>query len=673
MARSRLLLCCCMILLPWSASAGWQEVGPERGHVIDAAASAESVWVSSRAGVLRASLDMASWGRDPRFPRDTRQIAASPGGALWATPGQSIWRAGDGAEQLHRLDAGSLAVELVPLGERGVLALVRGAQPGVLALLPAADGAMEAVWSLRGEDPWAALADGAEVWVATVDGGLWKSDDGARSFEREDRDLAVDALGLVAGQALAATAEGGILDLRRGRSVGAAPGHRFVAIADDGGLPLLVSTGGGPGQSSVLRLEGGDPVPVELSAFQDDIGLLTPTRAWSLPGQGALLGTFREGPIHIQGGKASLARDGFRAGVTGGAAMDDAGRLLVAMMGTGTYVSDDDGETWRQEEGGDAPVTDAVEVIALGSRFAVLDFEGLTVQDRAGTWHRWPYPQGLQPGQHQGIVDLAQAGDDATWGLDAQGGLWRFHGGSWARCTGGGGVAIDSDGARGWMLGRGVRLLGACDREPSAAWPGSPALPGTDQGALALPWVVAGGALWRDGQRVTQLAPGRVAAMAGRRDDALIAYESGAVLACDAGGCERLDPPLPSAVRALGWTSDGRVWAAEQRGTVLVSGGSTSPAAWYLPGGGSVPDGSLFRLEAPHWLRIQQPGPPVGHGQPGAGAPGQAQAAPAPQPSAAEPASPARGSILWLLSGVVVVVVGAGLLLRRWRRARTGP
>lgn len=664
-------LVCAALLAAAPAHAGWREAGPERGHVIDGTACDSGAWVSTRAGVLRSGPGLERWERDPRFPRDTRQLTVSEDERLWASTGPSIWRAGDGAGEVYQVAAGSMVTELVALAAGGVVAVVRGQEQGVLALLPGEGGVLEPVWSLREHDPWALVSHDESVWVATIDGGLWVSRDGARSFDR-DRSDRVDALGVVAGRVLAALADGTVLAPEGDRVLGSLPGGRFVAIADDDGVPLLVSTGGGPGLASVLRLVDGAAVPVDLGAFVDEVGLLTPTRAWTLPGRGVLLGTFREGPIHIRGGRASAARAGFRAGMTGGAAISADGSLVLALMGTGTYVSDDGGETWVQEEGGDAPVTDAVEVLALDTRVAVIDFDGLTVRAAEGGWQRWSYPSGLQPGQNQGLLDLAPGPEGSTWAVDAQRGLWQHRDGTWRRCSAAGVVAVDGDGAQTWALGDlGVQLLESCDREPAEAWPGAGRLSGAAAGALAMPWVAVGGALWRDGERIAALPPGQIASIEGQPERVALAYEDGTIVRCFEDGCRSDADSPPNPVRALGWTGDGRLWVAERRGTMLIEDDVGRVEAWHLPGGSPVPDGSLLRLEAPPWLQIQRPqppgvGPPAQQGQPRPGPPIPGN--PAPRP-ALKPAPEGGHAVPWtLIAGALALAVLGALGFGVWRR-----
>ena len=51
-------------LLLWSMSAlAWVEMGPEKGHILDADISPEHVYVTTRVGVLRATLQMDDWER----------------------------------------------------------------------------------------------------------------------------------------------------------------------------------------------------------------------------------------------------------------------------------------------------------------------------------------------------------------------------------------------------------------------------------------------------------------------------------------------------------------------------------------------------------------------------------------------------------------------------------
>jgi len=605
------------------AAEGWQAVGPERGHVLDASAAGQTVLVATRVGVLRAGPDLDRWERDPRFPRDTRRVAALPDGGAWATPGTSLWRVGEKTLPAVDLPAGSLAVDLCAPDDGGAVVAVRGAGAGVLRVEPS--GAQGA--SLDGVDPWVLAAQGGRVWVGTVDAGLFSSDDGGRSFDHIVRDGQVTALGLVGGHLLVGWADGRLVDQDEGEVLLSSPGVIVTGIADDDGTPVLTLAGEHGPDGPLARLEGGKLRGVPLTGLGLEVGLVRPTGAWSVPGRGVLVGTFREGPLRVRGGTAEVARAGFQATVTGGAAIDERGRLLLALMGTGTYLSTDGGASWVQQSGHEAPVTDAIGVVSLGRGLAALDFEGLSLLDAAGQWQRLATPEHPGAGRRNGLAVVAPGGAGSLWGLDVGGQLWRYGDERWEKCPEQGGVQLDGDGRQAHLLGpRGVLLLTDCATPAEAIWTVAPtAQTDWSRARAAGDWLALLGSLWLRGARVAELPPARVTAIAARGDEVLVGMESGEVLACTASACAEAGPRLPGDPAALGWLPDGRVWVAERRGTLLVAGGASSVSPWFTGTEGHQPDGALLRLEAPPWLPEGAPGqgaqgvsaPPVGAAKPG--------------------------------------------------------
>lgn len=670
------------LLAAFAAQAdGWQAVGPERGHVLDASAAGEVVLVATRVGVLRSGPELSGWERDTRFPRDTRRVAALPDGGAWATPGVSLWLVAKESRSLGDLPAGSLAVDLVAAGDGGGVVAVRGEAAGVLRVEPT--GAITT--TLDGVDPWVLATRGDDVWVGTVDDGLWSSDDGGRSFDHTERGGQVSALGLVGGHLLVGWADGRLVDQDAGEVLLQAAGAIVTGIADDDGTPVLTLAGEHGPTGPLALLAHGQLQGIPLTGLGLDEGLVRPTGAWSVPSHGALIGTFRQGPLRVQGGALGTARSGFLATVTGGAAIDESGRLLLALMGTGTYLSTDGGASWAQQSGHDAPVTDAIGVVSLGRGLAALDFEGLSMLDAAGHWQRLATPAHPQAGRRNGLAAVAPGGRGTLWGLDVGGQLWRYADDQWLKCPEQGGVQLDGDGSQAHLLGpKSVLLLTDCAAPAEAIWASAPtAQTDWSRARAAGDWLALLGSLWLRGARVAELPPSRITAIAARGDEALVGLESGEVLACTPSACTLAGPRLPGDPAAVGWLPDGRVWVAERRGTLLVAGGTTTVAPWFTSTEGHQPEGALLRLEAPPWLPEGAPGqgapgvsaPPAGPrgGGPGGSPPGGPPAAEAPRAPEAE-AAPGPRRFPWLplgigsMAAIVLLVVGAW----RWaQRSRT--
>ncbi len=642
------------------AAPGWESIGPERGHVVDLSANEAAVWCATRAGVLRADPALERWERDPRFPRDARRIAAARGDELWASPGTSLWHVAEETRLAAELAPGSLIVDMVVHGDR-VLAAVRGEQAGVLAAWEGPEG-LNTDWVLADVDPWTLASDGERVWLGTVERGLWASEDGRR-FEPTIRDGGVLALGEVAGRTLAALDDGRLVEAASGATVAELGPLPIAGIVEDRGAPLLLLLGKHGLDSPLVRLEQGRPTPVPLDAFQDDIAPLTPTGLWPLDGGGAVIGSFRGGPIRVADGSLAWARDGFRAAVTGGLVVQG-DRILLALMGTGTFLSLDGGQSWSEQRGQGTPVTDATAVVPLGDRLAVVDFEGVATLDSEGRWERWDGVPNPEPWPRNGLADLAAGPDGTIWGLDHGGGLWRRRDGSWQRCADGEGLQLDADAAGAVMLARSGALgLERCEGPNAPRWPAltEAALP--EDARLSLPWLAAGGRLWRDGRAAGEHPQGRVAALAGSPDAALLALEDGRVLRCAPDGCVEATAPLPHSPHSLGWRPDGSLWLAEQRGSLTLQGGDAELLPWYPEPAPAAPDGSLYRLEDPPWM-TRGPGPggaPPPHPGPG---PGHEHAV---APTAEPAGSPLPWWLLAALAALLVGGLGAGALLRRRR------
>lgn len=665
-----------LLVLPVLAAPGWRAVGPERGQLLDADAGPDTISVVTRVGVLTAGTDAWTWRRDGRFPLDTRRVAIGPDGVPWAATAGSLWRlpgageaptpgANPGGDPVPdaptkarstALPPGHAAVDLVTTGRGTLLAAVRGPSPKVLRVVDEG-GVLTAEEVLDGVDPWCLASRGEETWLGTTASGLWRSTDDGRTFERVLRKGGVTALGVVGDRVLAAFTDGRLVDASTEAVLHEAPGLLVTAIAADGDTAVLTLAGPQSGVGPLATLVDGTLTPVEMAPLDGDEGHPRPSGAWALPsGQGVLIGTSSQGPATLRDGALAFARAGFQATVGGGAAIDDTGRLLLGLMGTGVYLTTDGGVTWKAQTGANGPVTDAVAVVALGTSLAVLDFDGVALLDPAGTWKRVPGTENPNPGRRSGLQDLTAGAGGAWWGLDTAGQLWQRLGSTWTRCADTGGFHLDGQGDAIYLAtGKGMlRVTGCAEPNPSA---GTPAVQ-TDwsQARAAGPWLATPGALWRDGRRVSALPPARITALATRDDRVLLGLATGEVLECAGETCAAVGSRIPGEVAAVGWLPDGRAWAAERRGTLLVAEGDQPVLPWSDLPGGQPPDANLQRLESPPWQAEGQAGGGPGHAPPPpAAAPGGA-----PAPSSAE--SVPGGWLTLAAAGLVALAVGiAGL------------
>ena len=667
------------------AGTDWQAIGPERGHVLDADVRDDRVSVVTRVGVMSAGGDLGDWVRDPRFPPDTRRIALGPEDTAWAAPSGQLWHVTDGPSQHYAVPSGSTVVDLETTAGGAVLAAVRGQTAGLVRVEPGG----EARWVLSEIDPWCLHIEGEQVWLGTVGHGLWVSEDGGTSFVPLVEEGVITALGRVDGTLLAAFADGRVLHPADGTLLLEQPGTTVTAIADDHGVPLLTLAGDHGAVGPVARLVDGALEGLSLRSEGAAGGLIRPLGAWSLPDGGVLVGTFREGPLRVEQGAWSFARSGFRATVGRGAAVDSGGRLLLGLMGTGVFLSEDDGASWSAEHSGAGPVTDAIAVVSLGNAIAALDFEGVAVLGPDGRWSRFATVDNPRGDRRNGLELLAPGPGGSWWGVDVGGQLWQRVEGAWSRCETGS-VSWIGGGAEASTV---VTAAGHLQLEDcgAAATPVGWEVGTVDWGQARAtgPWLAVPGALWHEGQRVADLPPVRVSTIKARegggggQEDVLVATGHGEVFACSVQGCGLVGSPIPTGIEAVGWLGDGRVWVVERRGTLLASGGDQAVLAWSTGDDSQRRDMALQRLEIPPWAVEGQAGGGPGHGPgdhmggsghgpgdlgppggqpvPAAGAQGQ------PPPVVASPAPPAS-SIPWRFIiaglGVALALVGVGW----WRR-----
>jgi len=628
--------------------AAWVETGPERGHVLDAAVCSDAIYVATRVGVERADVGLGAWSRDPRFPPEVRRLACGEGGVVFAAPAGQVWRVGAQTELIRFFETRTDPVDLAVSGGALLVAL-RGEEAGILRV---ADGAPVRV--LEGVDPWCLAAHGDDVLLGTVSSGAFLSRDAGESFTPLLEGGGVSAVAWVGKDAWIALPDGALWRWQDG-DLTELPAVRNGYVSGIAPWPdgaLLTTQRRGWGQDSLFVWNGSTLRGWMAEGTDSDGSAVDLTGLWPRPDGTVLVGDFRRGPLLIEGGRLRPARTGFRATVTGGAALDGRGRLVLALMGTGVYVSADAATTWQTIEGQDKPVTDSVEVVPWGEGVLVVDFEGITGLDAEGRWSRLPRVEALRPGEH--LVSAAADGAGRLWALDRQGGLHLLEGDTWRTCTQRG-LRLDGHGAALLLAGHdGFYAPTSC----VAAWepvsldevaPLDPRRARADGG-----WIAAPGVLWREGKARFALPALGVTAVAAVGEEALVGFEDGQVLRCGE-SCTALDP-APGAIRALGRFADGRVWAAEQGGTLLVQGEGVAPTPWTDLVGARRVTGDLLPLERAPWDDEAGPAQPQGPAPPAKAMP----AAPAPV------AADRRCGCASGRPGGVTSLGIAGLLLASW-------
>lgn len=611
--------------------AGWLQLGPERGHVLHAAVGEGRVSVATRVGVVTAGPGLDDWARDPRFPAEVRRLAYGPDDLAWAAPAGQLWRLGQRAERVLFLESRTTPVDLCVTGSGAALVALRGEEQGVLRV----EGTEPSV-VLEGVEPWRVACRDEHVLVGTVDGQLWRSVDDGASFELffEDRD-GISAVAWVGEEAWIGQAGGGILVARQGELVKSSPvqgGYATGFAAADGGVLVSVQRLS-RGHDALLFDDGKTRRELRIVDGGGDHTIPDYTGVWTLPDGGVLAGSFRRGPLVVRGRSVQPSRTGFRATVTGGAAVDASGRIVLALMGTGVYTSDDGAQTWSPASGSGAPVTDSVSVVPHQGGALVVDFEGVTKLLADGSWERLPRNEKLRPGEN--MVSAASDGSGRIWAVDRTGGLYLLEGEGWQACRQRG-LRLDGQGDQLVMATQGgfVRPTGCDDPWEPLSLDNDIRVDGRFARAAG-GWVAGFSTVWRGSKAVFSIPERAVTALAVREDEALIAMEDGQIFRC----VERCDPladAVPGTVQSLGWLPDGRVWAAELSGTLLVQGEQQAPSPWSQVPESHRVTGDLMPLERAPWDTEAGPsgGDPGPQPQPG---PGPAHQAPRSPPGGGPP------------------------------------
>ncbi len=116
-------------------------------------------------------------------------------------------------------------------------------------------------------------------------------------------------------------------------------------------------------------------------------------------------------------------------------------------------------------------------------------------------------------------------------------------------------------------------------------------------------WLAAPGQLIWEGAKVASLPAAPIVAVAARGEEVLVASADGSLNLCQTTGCVEPAPATREPLASLGWLPDGRIWGAEARGTVLVTGGDVVPSSRSKVALHDRPQVDVMRLETAPWSR----------------------------------------------------------------------
>lgn len=618
-----------MIGLASAASlAGWTESGPERGHVMDVAIVDDTVYALTRIGVIRSTPELSAWTRDSRFPMNTRQIAAIPGdNAVLAITLSSVFRIGTEAVRLAFVPDGGAAVDLVAMKGGSAILAVRAANAAGSVWRIEPDGTSKAV--LNDVDPWDLLADGKDIWVATLDKGVWHSSDGGLTFDNVVTTGVASALTMLNGEVVVAW-EGGRITDHKGETLRCevpratvtsmtVVGETLFAVADTDMYPFT---------ALYACNELGKGVRVPTARSDEDNMPFQPTAIWPFNKSAAIVGTFRGGPALVGAEGLRIARTNFHA--TLGTATNQVGNtLLVGFMSTGVYTTKDEGKTWVNVVKGTTsplgvpPVSDTTDLYLDGEEIVVVDFDGITV-GKGTVWERMPGVAMPNAGRQNGLVEIAKDEQGRIWGRDFSDRLWLKTEAGWEQCVTTGVRRIDGRGSHLLLSTESGYLKPiACDEPAELAWDLGSANKYSQLSRSAEGWVASPQTLWYEGQKVATLPDGDVQALAVRqgtngKTEVLVALLNVPLQRCVDGVCTGISTALPGPVEAVGWFESGRIWALEKRGTFLLTG-TPDDTGEVLLHATSISDGKgggsgefrgpapLTLLEIPPWRKLGTP------------------------------------------------------------------
>ena len=596
-----------MLSSPTLAKSVWVESGPEAGHVIDVAVGKDKTWATTRAGVLNRENDNATWRHFTSFPINTQLIAESPSGTVWATTRDRLlqWTPGSGrATAVAALPEGTLSVSLVA-NVHGVFVAIRGTSAGIYYFPESSTGngtSLQPV--LENVDPWRLSIDPLSGFVAaaTLDAGLWVLEEGA--FEQIDDHTSISSVAYVDGELWHAehSDDGPSIIQRQGEPVCEIDSGTVISMAAmDGRLICVMDSINGP--SSKLRTCGaitpkathacGESITVlgsENSANPRTVDL-HPTGLWTLKDGDLLVGSFRRGPFRVEsnqdGGTSELSalairtdRSGFRSTIASGVTEGPKG-LVVALMSTGVFEGPDEKGNWAPLEASKEnwsllPVSDVMSLTSTNGTLFAVDFEGVSIRDTDGNWSRFRGVYLESGGRRNGLMQVVLKDPNTLLARDYMGNIWESSQQGWQQCKAPRTDRIDQQAGSALPLlatSKGLFVYANCQEYPQALRVGSDGNAWSSMGYASGDWVATTGKLFYKNEVISSLPNIPVAAMNSAGERTVLALLNGNVLLCSAVSKECTQPTtkLPSPINDIGWLDDDTIWAAQERGTLLIA------------------------------------------------------------------------------------------------------
>lgn len=597
-----------------SVGFAWQIIGPQRGHVLDVDISREEMLVSTRVGVMRSDKYDIVWTRDDRFPPDTKVLSNwsnEDSSGAWASVPTQLWEipAVGSTDSMRLVQSFSQSV-ITDLDARddGVLFFgLRGKTKGLWRVEP--NGVPKMV--IPNVEPWVILAEDRNVWVGTIEHGLWASEQGQPFVQMTTG--SVSAIEKVGDSVWFSVPSGEIYDVHSQQEIVKIQDGFASHIADIGNgdaLLTIVSPSRKAHPFQVLHTSFFSDATVEaITKLQvdDDSGYIGFTGAWSMHDGSALVGSFRRGPLLWANNELRTEREGFYATVSAGAAMDAQGRVAMAFMGTGVYLYQDGKIVPHPTEG---PVTDSVGVRSVLGEIVVVDFEGINILAEDGSWVQL---EGLPDNTKRirnSLRDVTKTDANTWWGIDHYGKLWKKYTEekSWQPCISAQGIRFAGDGQDALVVTKTGFTKLLCDRveyihtqienpADSKAWGN---------------WVATAGALFYDGQPIAELPKAKVDSLVldtqGLDEGVLVSLYQEKPLRCTKNGCTEIAPALQEPIIQMGRLLDGRVWVLEEKGSLLVDDGSEwVPPSWYEFTEHRVWYTSFMQLYVNPWMGMVNP------------------------------------------------------------------
>ena len=446
-------------------------------------------------------------------------------------------------------------------------------------------------------EPWAILVEGRNIWVGTIDDGLWGAE-GSTEFKQYSTG-SVTALEKVGTRIWVGYSDGRIVDALSQEEKAVISGGFASKIASLGRERALLTVDSPSRQAAPFQqIAFGQLMEITDLKIDDDAGLIGATGAWSLGDGTAMVGTFRRGPLRW-GGQLQTARTGFQAMVSGGAAIDSNGQLVLAFMGTGVYIRK---EGILRPHLMDGPVTDSIVVRSVLGQVVVLDFDGIKLLEADGSWSSGIGLEDPRQRIKNSLRDIGRTEDGAWWALDHYGALWtREAEEEWRQCSIRQGIRFDGDGSDLLVVTRMGYFQPVCD-----GWKAVHSRAKNTIESRAWGDVIAfNGALYQGEQKITDIPDGIVDALIRDGQGYLISVRNEALLRCET-SCVEVAPAIPEPIIALGRLADQRIWALEENGSLLIDDDSDQvPAAWYQFTESRVQQGGFMQLSSNPWLRNQ--------------------------------------------------------------------